>query len=237
MFKNKKCLIRQPAGLGDIFYLQKMACHYYDLGYEIIWPVKEPYLYLKDYLNVGKINFCCEDSDFEFKEIFYTDNFIECDEFLFLPLQKFVMKTKYPSIYMSDDNWQKFVTIERNLAREYKCFKELNNNFDEFIFVNDIFASPPEIIKLNLDIKSKFTSAIYNKSEFINKYNMFDYLSILEKAKEIHTIETSFCYLIEILSTTDKLFMYPRKIDGEKQHSDFKYIEGIYQKRWKHLED
>ena len=45
-----KCIIDQPAGLGDIFFCQKIGYHYQNQGYEIIWPVKSVYSYLSKYL-------------------------------------------------------------------------------------------------------------------------------------------------------------------------------------------
>jgi hypothetical protein len=55
---------------------------------------------------------------------------------------------------------------------------------------------------------------------------------LFENAKEIHTVETSFCYLIEKLNTTDKLFMYSRTKPGNKPNADFSYIDHIYNKKW-----
>ena len=47
----KTCLIIQPAGLGDIFFCQKIATHYSkNLGFKVIWPVYEHFLYIKDYI-------------------------------------------------------------------------------------------------------------------------------------------------------------------------------------------
>jgi hypothetical protein len=35
----KTGLIYQPCGLGDILFLQKLAHHIKDQGYEVYWPV------------------------------------------------------------------------------------------------------------------------------------------------------------------------------------------------------
>ena len=39
----RECVINQPAGLGDIIVCQKIAKHYYDQGYKIVWPIKDVY--------------------------------------------------------------------------------------------------------------------------------------------------------------------------------------------------
>jgi len=54
----------------------------------------------------------------------------------------------------------------------------------------------------------------------------------LDNAKEIHTVETSFCYLIEKLNTTNNLHMYSRKINGVSRFNDFSYIDHIYKRKW-----
>ena len=36
----KPCVIKQPAGIGDIFFCQKIARYMAHHGYQIIWPLK-----------------------------------------------------------------------------------------------------------------------------------------------------------------------------------------------------
>ena len=47
---SKICLIRQPAGIGDIFFTQKIAMDYISKGYTVIWPVIEQFEFIKDYI-------------------------------------------------------------------------------------------------------------------------------------------------------------------------------------------
>ena len=61
---SKICLIRQPAGIGDIFFLQKIAKHYLSLGYEILWPVISQFSYIKNYIKVDGITFV-DENDYE----------------------------------------------------------------------------------------------------------------------------------------------------------------------------
>jgi hypothetical protein len=237
MKNSKKCLIRQPAGLGDIFYLQKVADYFIKQGLQIIWPISNNYSYLKDYLINENIDFCSVDDDFYGKEHFCKNEFYDDNNLIFLPMQKFVMKEKYPSLNLSDDNWQNYVQIKRNYQREKFCFDKFKVEQQDFIFVNKIFASPPDYLDLKFSIDSDAKNVIENSADNFNIFNIFDYLMILEKANEIHTIETSFCYLVEILDTTDKLFMYPRKVNNVNQHPDYNYINGIYKKNWRYIQN
>ena len=76
---------------------------------------------------------------------------------------------------------------------------------------------------------------IEQREEHLNQFNFFDLSWILENAEEIHTVETSLCYLIECLDTTDKLFVYSRIIDNRPQYSNFDYINKFYKKDWKYI--
>ena len=46
----KPCLIKQPAGIGDIFFCQKIARYMMYHGYDVIWPVLPSISWIKDYI-------------------------------------------------------------------------------------------------------------------------------------------------------------------------------------------
>jgi len=91
---------------------------------------------------------------------------------------------------------------KRDLKKEQRVFKKLVGNNKNYIFVHD----DPEknlIIRLN---------KISNKYKVIRnsyKYSIFDYGLILENAKELHLMESSFRQLVETLDTKkSKLYLY-----------------------------
>jgi hypothetical protein len=45
---SKICLIRQPAGIGDIFFTQKIAKDLISKGYEVWWPVIQQFEFIKN---------------------------------------------------------------------------------------------------------------------------------------------------------------------------------------------
>ena len=67
---SKICLIRQPAGIGDIFFTQKIAKDYISRGYTVIWPVISQFEFIKDYIKVNNLMFVNENSDFPHKNIY-----------------------------------------------------------------------------------------------------------------------------------------------------------------------
>ena len=46
----KPCLIKQPAGIGDIFFCQKIARYMAYHGYQIIWPISPDIIWIRDYI-------------------------------------------------------------------------------------------------------------------------------------------------------------------------------------------
>jgi hypothetical protein len=243
----KKVYIRQTAGLGDIFFLQKAANYLLESGYnEIIWPIINHYEYLKEYNTNDKIKFILENelSD-DVKKVYKEDKIILDENYLYIPFDKsaqikrdFIdfLGVKYSLIKGLDySNWQKFCNFKRFEDREEKCKQYFNiSDGDEFIFVNSIFASPPNHHKRDMVINTN-VKIVENKHEYMSLFNIFDYSWILENAKEIHTVETSICYLVEILNTNGKLNLYSRKIGYNNQYANFDYVKNIYKKDWKYI--
>ena len=52
----KKCLIKQPAGIGDILFCQKIVYKLLNDGYEVWWPVDDCAEWIGDYISGP--NFC-----------------------------------------------------------------------------------------------------------------------------------------------------------------------------------
>lgn len=255
---KKIMIINQPAGLGDIFYLQKAIKTFVDMDKEMVvyWPIQKEFEYISEYLKHPNINYFSRDKDYPYKnlcegnynlfskkykfsliddenkvKIFYTPFTHAHEEYELLNRKNkySAMLIKYPFVDMLDENWQNYFTFERNHDREEKLREKYKiKKGEEFIFVNSLFASPPEMLVRPVTIKTNI-KIVYNDGA---PCHIFDYCWILENAKELHLIESSFCYIVEVLDTTDKLFMYSRIVNGRQQHKNFDYINGIYKKNW-----
>ena len=243
----KTCLIRQPAGLGDILYCYKIAKLLLEKNRvdEIIWPVIDQYNFLGKYLTDFKIYFLNERCKFPFKN-YYESNIIhitERDDILYIPLQhadralpynsntcNHPMYVKYEMCNNLDfTDWYQYLNINRNYKREKKLIDKLNININEpFNVVNLNFGSPPNSVKCPEPKLTNNYPVIY--LDYINDYNIFDWLSILEAATEVHTVETSLCYLLRYLRLTN-VFIYPKQKQPVNNHS-FKYIRKIYDDKW-----
>ena len=67
---SKICLIRQPAGIGDIFFTQKIAKDLISKGYEVWWPVIQQFEFIKNYIKVDGLKFVTENENFPHKNIY-----------------------------------------------------------------------------------------------------------------------------------------------------------------------
>ena len=96
----KPCLIRQPAGIGDILFTQKIAKRLLETGRcsKVIWPVIEQYNYVQQYIGTPDISYIDEREDFPYKELYASpmNTLYENDDILYIPLQHSDQTTTLP---------------------------------------------------------------------------------------------------------------------------------------------
>lgn len=238
---RKICLIRQPAGLGDIFFCQKIAAKYLNDGYYVIWPIKTEFYYLQAYLS-PLITFIPESLSFPNKHLYFDMSIKEpiCSEdksFIFLPLHgcnltnSSVMISKYESVKMDHTTWKDYFNYTRNRKKEFELFEHLGLGNEEYNLVNPLYASPPNILKKEIKINNGLRNVYM---DVIDGFTIFDWSRIIEKAKNIYTVETSFNYIIEKLHTTaeeyGEMVMYSKWTPP-----DFHHIDGLFKKPWKYI--
>ena len=220
-----KCIIGQPAGLGDIFFCQKIGFHYQDLGYEVIWPVKDVYSYLPKYLKNFYYPVNGSEEVQKFKSISSTI-YLKLDGCTSNPDE--IMRAKYSMLGLDYSDWTKYFEFERDIERENRLVDFFNIQPNEkFNLLNRNFATPPNVEKVETIVANDYRTIEMN---FLGFDNLFDWCTLLERAEEIHTVNTAICYMIEKLQTTNKLFMYQRG----RYMEDWNYVNGIYTKDWKY---
>lgn len=198
------CVINQPAGLGDIFYSQKIAKEILkrNKATKIIWPVLDHFIYLKNYLKYDGIEYI-EQSKFTAPKDSYEVNLHTADQ----RYNGSVMSAKYKEVGLSEEGWVDYFNFDRNKNREDLLYNRLVDN-DNYIVRNNYYGSPPNSLKHNIPYSG-------NKDiidiDFYPDINLFDWCSILENASEIHLVETSFVYILEKLNLKSKSnFLYSR---------------------------
>ena len=220
---SKICKIIQPAGVGDIFFTQKIAHHYINLGYQVVWPVSDVYLFLNEYMGTENLKFVSS------RDHYNSDLEITLDGAHFHIGKKPIMTSKYLKYGLDHNDWQDYFLFRRNTEKEKQLFELLTNN-QPYIFVNKKYGSPP-----SYSIRDSVTNSIIDNSlpivelDFLEDYTIFDWCLILENAEEIHTIDTSINYIFDKINLkTDKIFVYPRLGDETIFH-----LDGLFKTQFK----
>jgi hypothetical protein len=121
-----------------------------------------------------------------------------------------------------DFRWSNFKLV-RDTEREEKLFKYFNlDENSEYIFLHD-----DNRFHINIDkIKNKDIMVIKPNRDITN--NIFDYIKIIENAKEVHAIESSFLFIIDSLSLNSETYAhrYPR-VQGYMETPVYKSVKKI----------
>ena len=213
-----KIIIRQPAGIGDIFFTQKIAYYlhnYYKL--DIIWPVIPEFYWIKDYIKVPFIEFVSIESEFEGKNALSNDvpYIFEYDNFLVVPLQRAdwvfpgsVMDAKYKMVDLEFEDWADYFSFERNIQKENELYCKILGLSDDskYCLVSKNYGSPPKFE--TIDIRYHGDLDVINLS-FINNITLIDWCKVIENASEIHTMDSSINFIIDKLNLkTNNLSLY-----------------------------
>jgi hypothetical protein len=242
--KNKLCLINQPAGLGDILLCQKMAYYYIDKGYNILWPVNSRYNYLNEYIGNEKINFFDINSDFEYKNLMNYCNIIKSDEFIYLPIayaDRFInhesmLYAKFIFTGIDCSDWKNFLNIKRNKQREKELEEYLKiTNYDKFNLINNFYGTPPNTARNdNIKPKNKYKNLYMEIHEWDR---LFDWFGVLEKAEEIHVVDSSITLLMNKINVKN-VHIYERSTDKNinyDQPNDSYIHKKLFNDEWKYF--
>ena len=236
---DRVCIIRQPAGLGDIIFTQKIAQTIIkeNLASRIIWPVIKEYTYITSYMESEEITYINENEFFPYKKTYLSNpkQIIDTKDLLYIPLQAAdsiirdcpIMQAKYKLCNIDYHDWKDYFHFKRNKERE--SFLENYLNIKEpFTLVNNNFGSKDyAYLKNNRGISIE-GNCIY--MEYLDFDNIFDWVGILEKADDIHTVDTVWCYFMEKLGI-EKATVYSRNHDP----NFFKYVVGIFNPKWVYI--
>lgn len=242
----KPVLIKQPAGLGDILFCQKIAYAFMNKGHRVIWPVCKAYHYIGEYIINGP-EFINLDDEFQYKHEFLScskGRLQEYENCIVLAtdgaeqafpgeVHRGVMKLKYLLTDLDYGDWSKYVTLKRNAYREEELINFVGvKTAEKYIVVNSHFGTPPECSMRNMHIIPESNLPVV-QVELYDNFRPFDWLSILEKAEEVHTVETSFCYLLELINK-EKVFIYPKQTTPCNGGFSYDYCN-YYPQQWKYI--
>ena len=124
----KPCIIKQPAGVGDVFFLQKIAHTYREKGHEIIWPLRDDIVWIADY--IPDITWCklSEWSQGPYGKLFNYGGFAETEEFIYIDASTAdrtfntdpnrIMSAKFGLAGLDHTDWANYFKFTRNREKE-----------------------------------------------------------------------------------------------------------------------
>lgn len=233
----KLCYINQPVGIGDIFFTQKIAAHYVDTGYKVVWPVRPDLLWLNDYMISPGVLYVDPST-----KIILNDKEISPDQHLNINLQSAdqvypnmsLLECKYKLADIDYKDWKYYFNFKRNIKKENELFYDILNLTDDeqYAFVNRYVGTP----ELNSDRagsedRHKVCPATKIKTvdlRLVAGYNVLDWCKVLEQSTEIYMIDTSFNYIAEKLHLKART----RKLYSRYTPADFSHIKNLWDVDW-----
>ncbi len=186
----KKGGIILPGKIGDIIICLPIAKHYFDMGYEIYWPIYD--FYIKNFTNyVNFVNFIPISINNCIQNSIHILNNLNCE---IIDLS-----------FTSPNSWH-----NENTRR----FLNQNNPFDEFRYE---LANVPFSKKWTLEIQRNYINEDILYQQLVKKDYVAMHLEGSDGRKEI-TIENPFDYqIIDITQKTDSIFDWIKILQNAKK--------------------
>ena len=233
--KNKTCLIYQPLGLGDIIWVQPIVDVIITDGYTVYYPVGDAYYdIVSQYIVKDNLIWKKESEGFPLKDHYKDMNVFQTNNELYLPLsfsdrhfpECSVMISKYYFLSIPIVDYRKHFEINRNYEREKKLISTYGLD-GEYIILNQFFGTQSKARKFDLNVNKNIkihTMSIEEDKK--NQFHIFDWIGALQNALEIHTVETSLCYLIDKYCA-NKLHMYEKRTQ-EESNTYYRNVALVY---------
>jgi hypothetical protein len=231
----KICLIRQPAGIGDILVCKKIGHVFNFLNYKVIWPIQRAIMEIIPYITT-EFKYICEDEPFPFSDLYHMprkqQRLVDSDEVTYLPLQyatdycsNLIFRSKYILATIDISDWSNYLFFNRDHKKEDDLYYNILGLKDkeEYALLNVNYGTQPGNAKIKIPIK---TNKKIISTSFIPGMTAFDWCKVIENASELHTVDTCFTIIIEKLDLqTDEIFLYCK--DGSENPSVY-----LFSKPW-----
>jgi len=231
----KNCVIKQPAGLGDILFLQKAAHKIKEQGYHVIWPIIPQFMWLKDY--VKEYEFVDINSNFLMKDCYYDNRlYTQRGNNIIVSFQdadksfpnESVMTAKYKAFSLDFNNWQDYIHYERDEKKEEQLYNQFKDKND--IFINNTYGSPPNVTECIHMKHIVEDNADAIKMQIVDNITVFEWFFVAQQCKHVYTTDSCLIYLLETLKQSQQLYMYSRFTPP-----DFRHVNCIMKKQWRFI--
>ena len=223
-----KHIFNQYFGIGDIIFIEPIIRKFYQEGNEVVLPVLPKFADIQPYFPYIKI------VDYNSLKIGYEQqNTVSTGDTIIHPVRwskewfnspyTETMRNKYKMFNIDLEVWRTSTWL-RHRWKENKLIQELYVP-DEYTLINNNFHSYNDG-KTFIKHKSKLPVV---RMDFIKGYTLFDWATIIENATEIHSVNTSILFLLELLDLkTKEIHLYSRNVNG----FDFKNTEYLRSKNY-----
>lgn len=206
------CLINQPAGLGDILVCLKIAKIYSERGYNVVWPIKDLYLdAVEKHIDADFVEWHC---DSKYSRLAYSaDLILNLDGATSRYPNMGIVDAKYAAAEIYDfDNWIDYFNLVRDLDKEKELTSLVKDKIKtkKYSLVNNNYGTPPNTLRKNIIPKTNYDIVEMSLSP---KYNIFDWIGVIENAAEIWTVDTCIHYIMDhpsIRLKAERLEMFSR---------------------------
>jgi hypothetical protein len=239
-----KCIIKQPCGLGDILFTSKIRHLLAQKGYEVIHPVIKEFKWVGNYIDGNWASFPILDETFpyydlynNFRGLYPAEVSVNNEQLVIVPLQTAdqlysgsVMDAKYKLVELPLNDWHQYLSINRNKEKEDNLFYNILNLKDneKYIVTNPHYGSPPNFNTRTLPINTTFKCI---NITFLDNVSFFDWIKVLEKAEEIHVVESSINYILQAIDIDpNKVFIYSKHTP-----SNFDAVKHLFTKNWNYV--
>jgi hypothetical protein len=119
--------------------------------------------------------------------------------------------------------------LDRNLDKELELYNLLVPKNSPYIFLHE---DRTRGFNIDLELLPEGVAIVRPDTTLASKFTIFDYLTIIENASEIHCIESSFCALIE--SMQYDIPKYAHRYARPEAKADYRH-EFTYRSKWEIL--
>jgi len=126
------------------------------------------------------------------------------------------------------ERWQP-LDVPRDLKKENELFEMLVPHDAPYIFLHE---DKSRGFSIDLNLVPQGVTIVRPKPELSSRFTIFDYMTIIENAREIHCIESSFCALIESMDL--KIPKFAHRYARPEAKSDYRQ-EFTYKSTWEIL--
>jgi hypothetical protein len=194
------CLIDQPAGLGDICFIQKLIDRVINDGYDVELPVNTAYSWVSNYIRKPHLKIYPERDD-EVRKIDPPNIFIPLrNSGMFYPHMP-IISAKYHMLRMNYLGWQDHFDFARYPEKEEELFSRLQLT-GPYNLVSRRIQSPPKTKSLSVNIPQNGLHTV--EIVPVEGFTAFDWSTVIERATHLFFVDSCFTFICEKLNLVAK---------------------------------